>query len=117
MYGRCHCVHYRRCEPFGTTPKEDASGGVGRESFSGNNRPCVNLTPNKSGTSFAAMLGSYETTVLMDANGTEILIDVTATLDRETRELTLILVALDAATRWYPEDPLVRLLYPNDGAG
>jgi len=62
-------------------------------------------------------LNHYETTVPMTANGTSILVDVQASLDRETREVTLTLRAIDQTTGWFPEDPLVGLLYPNDDTG
>ncbi len=38
-------------------------------------------------------------------------------LDFDTRELHLTLQAIDPATGWFPEDPLVGLLYPNDESG
>jgi hypothetical protein len=62
-------------------------------------------------------LDHYETTVSMSANGTPILVDVQAELDRATRQLTLTLDAVDPATGSYPEDPLIGLLYPEDGTG
>ncbi len=62
-------------------------------------------------------LDQYETTVPMNANGSDILVDVKAALDRATRVLTLTLQAIDPTTGWLPEDPLVGLLYPNDDSG
>lgn len=62
-------------------------------------------------------LKSYETAVPMTANGTSILVEVEAAIDRDTRQLTLALRAVDPATAWFPEDPLVGLLYPNDATG
>ncbi|MFO0847615.1 MAG: Ig-like domain-containing protein [Gemmataceae bacterium] len=64
-----------------------------------------------------AGLTSYETRSSMTAGGAGILADVRATLDRATRTVTLTLQAVDPATGWFPEDPLVGLLYPNDAAG
>ncbi len=46
-----------------------------------------------------------------------ILVDVIASLDRPTRTLTLRLDALDPDTGWWPDNPLVGLLPPNDGTG
>ncbi len=46
-----------------------------------------------------------------------ILVEVDAHLDMPTRLLTLTLTAIDPNTGWYPEDPLIGLLYPNDGTG
>ena len=46
-----------------------------------------------------------------------IVADVQAVLDVPTRTLTLTLTALDPSTGWYPEDPLIGLLYPEDGTG
>ena len=47
--------------------------------------------------------------------GANIVVEVDASLDRATRTLTLTLQAFDPATGWYPEDPMVGLLYPEDG--
>ena len=47
--------------------------------------------------------------------GASIVVNVQASLDRSTRTLSLVLQALDPATGWYSEDPLVGLLYPEDG--
>ena len=55
--------------------------------------------------------------VPMIANGTSIVVNVKASLDRSTRQLTLTLDAVDPATGWFPDDPLVGLLYPDDDTG
>jgi hypothetical protein len=44
-------------------------------------------------------------------------VELVAALDFETRTLTLTLSALDPLTGWFPEDPLLGLLYPEDGTG
>jgi hypothetical protein len=62
-------------------------------------------------------LNHYDTTVPMTVNDTAILADVQATLDRASRTLTVTLRAIDPATGWLPDDPLVGLLYPNDATG
>lgn len=62
-------------------------------------------------------LSSFETEIPLVANGVDILIDVYAALDRETRTVTLTLTAVDPTTGWFPEDPLVGFLYPEDGTG
>ena len=62
-------------------------------------------------------LSQFATVVPFDAQGTEVLVEVTAGLNFESRELTLTLRAIDSATGWYPEDPLIGLLYPNDDSG
>lgn len=62
-------------------------------------------------------LNHYESMEFMGANGTPIAVDIQATLDFNTRALTVVLSALDPTTGWYPEDPLVGLLYPEDGTG
>jgi RHS repeat-associated protein len=62
-------------------------------------------------------LNHYEGTEFMAANGTTIAVQIQAALDINTRTLTVTLSALDPTTGWYPEDPLVGLLYPEDGTG
>jgi RHS repeat-associated protein len=62
-------------------------------------------------------LDHFETTASMTANGKAILVNVQAELNRTTRELTLTLDAVDPNTGWYPDDPLVGFLYPEDGTG
>lgn len=42
-------------------------------------------------------------------------VDVQAKLDFPTRKLTLTLTARDPLTGWFPEDPRLGLLYPEDG--
>src|SRR5262249_28626352 len=64
-----------------------------------------------------AGLSHYEATVPMTVNGTGILVYVTADLDKSTRKLTFTLSAVDPLTGWYPEDPLIGLLYPENGSG
>ena len=62
-------------------------------------------------------LDHFETTVPFNANGTPIMVGVVAGLNRTTRELTLSLSAIDPQTGWFPEDPLIGFLYPNDSTG
>jgi PKD repeat protein len=62
-------------------------------------------------------LDHYEAVVPFDAEGTGILVDVNASLDRDTRELRLVLRAIDPTTGWIPGDPLIGLLFPNDDTG
>jgi RHS repeat-associated protein len=62
-------------------------------------------------------LDSYSTLVPMTTpTGASIVVNAQASLDRATRSLTLILQALDPKTGWYSDDPLVGLLYPEDGS-
>ncbi len=67
--------------------------------------------------SVPAGLSHYKATMPMTANGVNIQVEVAAELDRDTRQFTLTLQAIDPATGWFPEDPLVGLLYPNDSTG
>ena len=62
-------------------------------------------------------LSSYETTLPMIAGTTSIQVHVKAELNPAIRELTLLLEAIDPSTGWSPDDPLVGLLYPEDGTG
>jgi RHS repeat-associated protein/uncharacterized repeat protein (TIGR01451 family) len=62
-------------------------------------------------------LKQYEDLVPIGAGASSVFVDVRAGLDYQTRTLTLRLSALDPLTGWYPEDPLVGLLYPEDGTG
>jgi RHS repeat-associated protein len=62
-------------------------------------------------------LDHYATQVPFNANGTMIMVDVSAGLDRATGLVTLTLEATDPATGTFPEDPLVGLLYPDDASG
>lgn len=64
-----------------------------------------------------AGLSHFQTRLLVDALGTEILVDVSAELDFDTGELTVRLMAIDPETGWIPENPLMGLLYPNDETG
>jgi hypothetical protein len=59
----------------------------------------------------------YETTIPMTENGIDILIYVQSSLDYTTRILTVTILAIDPNTGWLPDDPLVGLLYPEDGTG
>ncbi len=56
----------------------------------------------------------YDALVPMTVSGMDILVEVQAALDHDTRELTFSLRAIDPATGWFPEDPLIGILYPND---
>jgi RHS repeat-associated protein len=62
-------------------------------------------------------LDHYEATAPITANGAPILVHVQADLDRATRQLSLALDAVDPATGWYPDNPLIGFLYPENGAG
>lgn len=66
-------------------------------------------------------LNHYEARVPMAAVNTSgtnnIVVDIQAALDFPTRTLKLTLAALDPNTGWFPEDPLVGLLYPEDSTG
>jgi len=64
-----------------------------------------------------AGLANYEAWLAITVNGVSILVDFRATLDRDTRAVTVTLQALDPNTGWFPEDPLVGLLYPENGTG
>jgi uncharacterized repeat protein (TIGR01451 family) len=59
----------------------------------------------------------YQSRVPMKSGNTDLVADVKTSLDYETRQLKVTLTALDAQTGWYPEDPLVGLLPPEDGTG
>src|SRR5262249_35600171 len=59
---------------------------------------------------------SYSTMAPMTTpTGASIVVNVQASLDRSTRTLSLVLQALDPTTGWYSDDPMVGLLYPEDG--
>jgi len=61
-------------------------------------------------------LDQYQAQVPMTTpTGASIVVNVDASLDRSTRTLKLTLQAFDPATGWYSEDPMVGLLYPEDG--
>src|SRR5262249_16249271 len=63
-----------------------------------------------------AGLDSYTSMVPMTTTtGASIVVTVQVSLDRATRTFILVLQALDPATGWYSDDPLVGLLYPEDG--
>ncbi|HRZ56729.1 MAG TPA: RHS repeat-associated core domain-containing protein, partial [Candidatus Paceibacterota bacterium] len=64
-----------------------------------------------------AGLDSYEDLIESDALGSPIMVEVHASLDPQSRRFELLLRALDPVTGWYPEDPLIGLLYPEDGTG
>ena len=64
-----------------------------------------------------AGLDQYDALVPINSRGTDLLVDVSATLDRATRTLSVTFSALDPVTGWYPEDPLLGLLPPEDGTG
>jgi RHS repeat-associated protein len=67
-------------------------------------------------TAACALVAGYPGAQVDWLNGC-VLVDVAASLDRVTRTLTLRLDALDPLTGWWPEDPLVGLLPPNDNTG
>lgn len=56
-------------------------------------------------------------TVTNGASTNNIVVNVQAALNATNRTLTLTLSALDPNTGWFPEDPLVGLLYPDDDTG
>jgi hypothetical protein len=61
-------------------------------------------------------LDSYGAMIPMTTpTGVAIEVNVQAKLDRTSRTLSLALQALDPTTGTYPEDPLIGLLYPEDG--
>lgn len=72
-----------------------------------------------------ALIGSNSLPVCPEVQGLEqvrvnwstpcTVVDVQAGLDYATRQATVTLPALDPLTGWYPEDPLVGLLPPEDG--
>ena len=64
-----------------------------------------------------AGLDHYETTVPISPGGHDLLVQIDAALDLDTRQLTLTMLAVDPATGWLPQDPLLGLLYPNDDTG
>lgn len=64
-----------------------------------------------------AGLSDFETVLSLTVGGASLRVEVRAALDRATRELTLSLRAVDPATGWVPENPLLGLLYPEDGTG
>ncbi len=62
-------------------------------------------------------LNHYEDFFPYVFNGTPIYVDVQASLDFETRTLTVHLEAVDPITGWLPENPFVGLLAPDDPDG
>ncbi len=68
-------------------------------------------------------LSSFETSVSIFPEGTEIpadtevVVNINAALDRESRVLTVIFMGLDPETGWLPENPFVGILEPNDETG
>ncbi|MBC8422924.1 hypothetical protein H8E07_02260, partial [bacterium] len=64
-----------------------------------------------------AGLDSYQARLERTIEGNDLIIDVDIALDRSSRTLSVSLMALDPATGWMPENPLVGLLYPNDEFG
>jgi len=61
-----------------------------------------------------AGLANYETTVDLRPEGINVIVEVKAGLDPETRQVTASFQAIDPDTGWLPEDPRVGFLYPND---
>ncbi|HUT10528.1 MAG TPA: RHS repeat-associated core domain-containing protein [Thermoguttaceae bacterium] len=62
-------------------------------------------------------LDSYQASLQRTIEGHELVVEVAVALDRVTRTLSASFMALDPATGWMPEDPLIGLLYPNDDNG
>ena len=62
-------------------------------------------------------LTRYQAAMPLRSGNTDLQADVRAAVDYETRTLTLTLRGLDPQTGWFPEDPLVGLLPPEDGTG
>jgi hypothetical protein len=62
-------------------------------------------------------LDTYEDLVPFKAGDSNILVQVEAKVSYSDGTFNLLLRALDPATGWYPEDPLVGILYPEDGSG
>ena len=62
-------------------------------------------------------LNHYKTALPFTAGTNQIQAEVEATLDFPSRTLTVTLRAIDPSTGWYPEDPTVGILYPEDGTG
>ncbi|KPJ58100.1 MAG: hypothetical protein AMJ46_14670 [Latescibacteria bacterium DG_63] len=50
-------------------------------------------------------------------SGAEIRCEIAASLDMDTRQLTLEMIGLDPQTGWLPEDIMIGILYPNDETG
>jgi len=67
-------------------------------------------------------LKNYETTMDLTVDneyvtGAEVHVQISATLDAATRELTFNMTGLDPQTGWLPEDIMAGILYPNDDTG
>lgn len=62
-------------------------------------------------------LSAYHTRVDLAPEGHNCVVDITVTLDHQTRVLNAEFIALDPATGWMPEDVMTGLLYPNDETG
>lgn len=60
---------------------------------------------------------THQENVRLAINGADILAEVSASINREARELVLTLRAIDPVTGWFSEDPLVGLLYPENDTG
>lgn len=59
-------------------------------------------------------LREYHARLPFKAGASEILADIDVRLHEATRTLQAEFKAIDPTTGWFPEDPLVGLLYPND---
>ena len=62
-------------------------------------------------------LNHYETTVDLSEDGVNLLCQIEAVLDLDTRELTLTMIGVDPETGWLSEDFMLGILYPNDETG
>jgi uncharacterized repeat protein (TIGR01451 family) len=67
--------------------------------------------------SVPAGLSHYEATLSVKGGMNDIHVEVNAALDFASGTLSLSLTAIDPATGWWPEDPLLGMLYPEDGTG
>jgi RHS repeat-associated protein len=64
-----------------------------------------------------AGLDSYKTSVDLNPEGKNVVVDIDVSLDPATRTLTATLTALDPTTGWLPEEVMLGLLYPDDNTG
>jgi hypothetical protein len=62
-------------------------------------------------------LNHYEAAVPISPEGHDLLVQIDAALDFDTRELTVEMLAVDPATGWLPQNVMLGLLYPNDDTG
>jgi hypothetical protein len=62
-------------------------------------------------------VSNFQTIVDLRPDGIPAVVEITAGLDRVTRELTVSFTALDPSTGWLPNGPMVGLLYPDDSTG